>query len=128
MSTIPEIGSPDYFPAKHNPDSAPYYPANGDPGPQWKPLDDTRTVNECIDHFQAQTIVRDQPLEPLTRIVNILRNTWSRFESKVITSDQLYVELEALEEEELKSALTDEITDRALTAVITRIEEIAKSV
>jgi hypothetical protein len=42
----------------------------------WTPPIDNRPIPERIDAFQAQTIVRNQDVEDLTRIVNVLRDTY----------------------------------------------------
>jgi phage gp16-like protein len=93
----------------------------------WTPPTDTRPIPERIDAFQAQTIVRNQDVEDLTRIVNVLRDTYEKFNSNQLTSAQVLSIIAEFKSDEIKTKHPDEITQTALSQVISKFEEEASN-
>ena len=93
----------------------------------WTPPVDTRPIPERIDAFQAQTIVRDQDVVDLTRIVNVLRDTYEKFNSNQLTSAQVLSIVAEFKSDEVKTKHPDTITQTALLNVINKFEEEASN-
>lgn len=96
-------------------------------GTTWVPPIDTRTFPERIDAFQAQTIVRNQDVAGLTRIVDVLRDTYEKFNSNQLTSAQALSIIAEFKSDEIKTIHPDEITQTALSQVISKFEEEASN-
>jgi hypothetical protein len=93
----------------------------------WTPPIDNRPIPERIDAFQAQTIVRNQDVEDLTRIVNVLRDTYEKFNLNQLTSAQVLSIIAEFKSDEIKTKHPDEITQTALSHVISKFEEEASN-
>jgi Mg-chelatase subunit ChlI len=93
----------------------------------WTDPVDTRTISDLIDHFQAQTIVRNQDVEDLTRIVNVLRDTQEKFNSTQLTSAEVLSIIAEFKSDEIKNKHPDEITQTALSNVVKKFEEEASN-
>lgn len=96
-------------------------------GTTWVPPIDTRSIPERIDAFQAQTIVRDQDVVDLTRIVNVLRDTYEKFNLNQLTSVQVLSIIAEFKSNEIKIRHPDKITQTALLNVVTKFEEEASN-
>lgn len=94
---------------------------------EWVPPVDNRLIPERIDAFQAQTIVRNQDLDGLTQIVNVLRDTYEKFNSNQLTSTQVLSIIAEFKSDEVKTKHPDEITQTALLHVLNKFEEEASN-
>lgn len=94
---------------------------------EWAPPIDTRLIPERIDAFQAQTIVREQNVEDLTRIVNVLRDTYEKFNSSQLTSAQVLSIITEFKSDEIKIKHPDIVMQAELAKVISKFEEEASN-
>ena len=76
-----------------------------------------------IDHFQAQTTIREQNVEELTRVCNVLRDTKSKFESNELSSEAVLSILSEFKSAEFKIKHPDANMLTALAAAITSFEK-----
>lgn len=93
----------------------------------WAPPVDTRLIPERINAFQAQTIVREQNIAELTKIVDVLRDTYEKFNSNQITSAQVLSVIAEFKSDEIKIKHPDAVTQTALLHVIEKFEEEASN-
>jgi phage gp16-like protein len=94
---------------------------------EWTPPVDNRTISERINAFQAQTIVREQDVVGLTRIVDVLRDTYEKFNSNQLTSAQVLSIIAEFKSDEIKNKHPDAIMQTALSKVIEKFEEEASN-
>jgi hypothetical protein len=94
---------------------------------EWAEPADARTIPDRIDAFAAQTIVRNQDVEDLTRIVNVLRDTYEKFNLNQLTSAQVLSIIAEFKSDEIKTKHPDEITQTALSNVVNKFEEEASN-
>jgi len=81
------------------------------------------SLGTLIQHFQAQTIVREQNIVELTKVCDVLKDTQTKFESKTLTSAEVLTILAEYKSDEFKLKHPDTIMQQALLRVIIKFEE-----
>ena len=91
---------------------------------EWmEPPPPAETLATSIDYFQAQTIVREQNIEELTKVCNVLRDTQAKLESNEIDSNTALSILAEFKTEEFKNKHPDAIMQQSLLRVMERFDE-----
>jgi phage gp16-like protein len=88
-----------------------------------EPPPPVETLSTSIDYFQAQTIVREQDVEELTRVCNVLRDTQAKLESNEINSSTALSILAEFKTEKFKNKHPDAIMQQSLLRVMERFDE-----
>jgi hypothetical protein len=88
-----------------------------------EPAPPVETLATSIDYFQAQTIVREQNIEELTRVCDVLRATQVKLESNEIDANTVLSILAEFKTEDFKIKHPDAIMQQSLLRVMERFDE-----